>query len=66
LQWAAATHCSTAAKAAKAGRSCVADQTYLADVLVRIVSGQTTSHQLHKLLAWGWKAARERTARVAA
>jgi hypothetical protein len=35
-------------------------------VLERTVSGQTKSHQLHELLAWNWKAARERTARVAA
>jgi transposase len=37
---------------------------YLADVLERIVSGQTKSRQLHELLAWNWKAARECTARV--
>src|SRR4029077_7936404 len=41
-------------------------QAYLADVLERIVSGQTKSHQLHELLAWNWKAARQRTAQVAA
>src|ERR1700726_3373986 len=41
-------------------------QAYLADVLERIVSGRTKSHQLHELLAWNWKAAQERTARVAA
>ncbi len=41
-------------------------QTYLADVLERIVSGQTKSHQLHELLAWNWKAARELNARAAA
>jgi transposase len=41
-------------------------QTYLADVLERIVSGQTKSHQLHELLAWNWKAARKRTAQAAA
>jgi transposase len=34
----------------------------LTDVLERIVSGQTKSHQLHELLAWNWKAARERAA----
>jgi hypothetical protein len=33
-------------------------QAYLADVLERIVSGQTKSHQLSELLAWNWKAAR--------
>jgi len=32
----------------------------------RIVSGQTKSHQLHELLAWNWKAARERIAQAAA
>jgi len=40
-------------------------QTYLTDVLERIVSGRTKSHQLHELLAWNWKAARERTERAA-
>lgn len=34
-------------------------QTYLTDVLERIVSGRTKNHQLHELLAWNWKAARE-------
>jgi hypothetical protein len=41
-------------------------QAYLADVLERIVSGRTKSHQLHELLAWNWKAARERIAQAAA
>src|ERR1700688_2605816 len=41
-------------------------QAYLADVLERIVSGQTKSHQLHELLAWNWKAAQARIAQVAA
>jgi hypothetical protein len=41
-------------------------QVYLIDVLERIVSGQTKSHQLHELLAWNWKAARERAAQAAA
>jgi transposase len=41
-------------------------QTYLTDVLERIVSGRTKSHQLQELLAWNWKAARERTERAAA
>ena len=36
-------------------------QTYLADVMERIVSGRTKSHQLCGLLAWNWKTARERT-----
>jgi transposase len=39
-------------------------QAYLTDVLQRIVSGQTKSHQLQDLLAWNWKAAR--AAQVAA
>ncbi|HUW80814.1 MAG TPA: IS66 family transposase [Acidocella sp.] len=33
-------------------------QTYLADVLERIVSGRTKVNALHKLLPWEWKAAR--------
>jgi len=41
-------------------------QTYLADVMERIISGRTKSHQLSGLLVWNWKAARERTARAAA
>jgi Transposase IS66 family/Phage integrase family/IS66 C-terminal element len=41
-------------------------QTYLTDVLERIVSGRTRNHQLHELLAWNWKAARERAERTAA
>jgi transposase len=41
-------------------------QTYLTDVLERIVSGRTKNHQLHELLAWNWKAARERAERTAA
>lgn len=41
-------------------------QAYLTDVLERIVSGQTKSHQLHELLPWNWKAARERAAKLAA
>jgi transposase len=28
--------------------------------------GRTKSHHLHELLAWNWKAARERTAQAAA
>jgi transposase len=31
---------------------------WLTDVLERIVSGRTKSHQLHELLPWAWKAAR--------
>ena len=34
-------------------------ETYLADVLERMVSGATKNHQLHELLVWNWKAARE-------
>jgi hypothetical protein len=41
-------------------------QAYLADVLERIVSGRTKSHQLHELLAWNWKAAQARIAQTAA
>ena len=33
-------------------------QTYLADVLEKIVSGQTTVNRLHELLPWTWKATR--------
>jgi hypothetical protein len=33
-------------------------QTWLTDVLERIVSGRTKSHQLHELLPWEWKTAR--------
>jgi len=33
-------------------------QTYLTDVLERIVSGRTKMSQLHELLPWVWKAAR--------
>jgi transposase len=33
-------------------------QTYLTDVLERIVSGRTKANQLHELLPWVWKAAR--------
>jgi len=28
---------------------------YLTDVLQRIVSGQTRTHQLHALLPWNWR-----------
>jgi hypothetical protein len=41
-------------------------QAYLADVLERIVSGRTRSHQLHELLAWNRKATHARIAQVAA
>jgi transposase len=41
-------------------------QTYLCDVLERIVSGRTKNHQLHQLLAWNWKADREAAGAVAA
>ena len=33
-------------------------QTYLGDVLERIVSGRTKVNALHELLPWAWKAAR--------
>ena len=34
-------------------------ETWLTDVVERIVSGATKSNQLHELFAWNWKAARE-------
>jgi transposase len=34
-------------------------ETWLTDVLERIVSGSTTNDRLRELLAWSWKAARE-------
>ncbi len=40
-------------------------ETYLADVLERMVSGQTKNNQLHELLVWNWRAAREAEARAA-
>lgn len=74
--WEDATHCSAAARAApRAGRSWLVNtaklheldpQAYLTDVLERIVSGRTKSHQLYELLAWNWKAARQRTAQAVA
>ena len=30
-------------------------ETYLTDVLERMVSGRTTNDRLHELLAWNWK-----------
>jgi transposase len=41
-------------------------QTYLADVLDRIVSGRTKANALHELLPWNWKIARVARAPVAA
>jgi transposase len=41
-------------------------EAYLADVLERMVSGRTKHNQLHKLLVWNWKAAREAERRAAA
>ncbi len=41
-------------------------QAYLTDILERIVSGRTRSHQLHELLAWNWKAAHALPAPIAA
>jgi hypothetical protein len=41
-------------------------QAYLTDILERIVSGRTRSHQLHELLAWNWKVARVLPAPIAA
>jgi transposase len=34
-------------------------ETYLTDVLERMVSGRTKNNQLHELLVWNWKSARE-------
>lgn len=34
-------------------------ETYLADILERMVSGTTKNHRLHELLVWNWKAERE-------
>ena len=33
-------------------------QTYLADVLERMISGRTPVNRLEELFAWNWKAAR--------
>lgn len=41
-------------------------EAYLVDVLERMVSGATKTHQLHELLAWNWKAAREAEKRAVA
>jgi transposase len=37
---------------------------WLSDALERIVNGQVKAHELHRLLAWNWKA--ERAAKIAA
>ena len=41
-------------------------QTYLADVLERMISGRTPVSRLDELLAWHWKAARDALAPAAA
>jgi transposase len=41
-------------------------QTYLIDVLERIVSGRTKVNSLHELLPWAWKDARAQQMEVAA
>ncbi len=41
-------------------------EVYLVDVLERMVSGATKANQLHELLAWNWKAAREAEKRAVA
>ena len=41
-------------------------QTYLADVLERMISGRTPVNRLDELLAWNWKAARAAMATAAA
>jgi transposase len=40
-------------------------QTYLADVVERIVSGQTKINAMSDLLPWNWKVARLQTAQAA-
>ena len=40
-------------------------QTYLADVLERIVSGRTKVNALHELLPWNWKALQAQPAQAA-
>jgi hypothetical protein len=40
--------------------------TWLNDVLERIVTGQTRSHELDQLLAWNWKAANQQAAEALA
>jgi transposase len=40
-------------------------ETYLADILERMVSGATKSGRLHELLVWNWKAAREQATHAA-
>src|SRR4051812_2487196 len=41
-------------------------QTYLVDVLERMISGRTPVNRLDELLAWHWKAARDALATAAA
>lgn len=41
-------------------------QTYLTDVLERLVSGRTKVNRLSELLVWNWKAARTAEAGAAA
>lgn len=75
VQWEDATHYSAGGAESWAILSSIVNtaklyeldpQAYLSDVLERIVSGRTKNHQLHELLAWNWKAARERIAQAAA
>lgn len=75
MQWEDATHYSAGGAESWAILSSIVNtaklyeldpQAYLSDVLERIVSGRTKNHQLHELLAWNWKAARERIAQAAA
>jgi transposase len=40
-------------------------QTWLADVLERIVSGRTKANAIHELLPWNWRAAMPATAAAA-
>jgi transposase len=39
-------------------------QTWLTDALQRLVSGSTKINQIHELLPWNWKAAREKEAKA--
>ena len=41
-------------------------QTYLADVLERMISGRTPVNRLDELLAWNWRAARDALSSAAA
>jgi hypothetical protein len=56
------SHLSIVRRAAYSAKlNCIDPQEYLTDVLERIVSGRTKINQLHELLPWHWKAARQVT-----